>query len=453
MRRQPRFGVLVALVLCASAAAIARGDGHATPNIVLIIGDDHGWPYFGFMGHPIVRTPHLDSLAAGSTLFPNGFTTASSCRASLMSILTGLHPLQWDTRAQSPQLQGISKAGGGLIRDLPTLPRLLAKRGYASFQGGKYWEGTYRDGGFSEGMKAEVGSHLPPGLERMKASSGGDGLALGRSTMQPLWDFLDAHRDGPFFVWFAPKLPHTPHDASDRYRALYSGLGLSERAAMYYANITRFDERVGEVVAYLERTALRNRTLVVYVSDNGWQQGPHSTPSVKQLGGPKGKWSLHELGFRTPVLFSWPGKIPGGQVLSALVSTVDIFATLVDFARLEPPANGAGLSLRPLLAGEGGFDRTRVIGGATRVRPPPASEVPGAALTRPERAYFLRTETWRYLWYRDSDEYPDRNAHELYRIDTDPMEMRDVAADNPERTARFREEILAWIQEMKQPFQ
>ncbi len=118
------------------------------------------------------------------------------------------------------------------------------------------------------------------------------------------------------------------------------------------------------------------------------------------------------------------------------------------------PANGAGRSLRPLLTGEGGFDRTRVIGSTTKVRPPPAPEaVPGAALTRHERTYFLRTDTWRYLWYRDSDEYPDRNAHELYRIDTDPMETRDVAAENPERTARFREEILAWIQEMKQPFQ
>jgi hypothetical protein len=75
------------------------------------------------------------------------------------------------------------------------------------------------------------------------------------------------------------------------------------------------------------------------------------------------------------------------------------------------------------------------------------------SLTRPERAYFLRSDTWRYLWYVDSDEYPDRNAHELYRIDADPMETRDLAAANPELTAQFRDEILAWIEEMKRPFQ
>jgi arylsulfatase len=158
------------------------------------------------------------------------------------------------------------------------------------------------------------------------------------------------------------------------------------------------------------------------------------------------------MGFRTPILFSWPGTIPRGRVLNELVSTVDVFATLVDFAGLEPPADRSGRSLRPLVTGEGGFGRTRVIGSATRLRPPPGLQASGGAgVTRPERAYFLRSDAWRYLWYRDSDEYPDRNAEELYRIDADPMETRDVAAEHPERTARFREEILAWIEEMKQP--
>jgi hypothetical protein len=93
-----------------------------------------------------------------------------------------------------------------------------------------------------------------------------------------------------------------------------------------------------------------------------------------------------------------------------------------------------------------------VIESATKLRPPPSSEASGGThLTRPERAYFLRSDAWSYLWYRDSDKYPDRNAEELYRIDADPMETRNVAPENPERTARFREEILAWIEEMKQP--
>ena len=82
------------------------------------------------------------------------------------------------------------------------------------------------------------------------AASGGEGLALARTTMQPLWDFLAAHREQPFFVWFAPKLPHTPHDAPDAYLRRYRRPDLSPEAARYYANVTRFDDRVGELVAH-----------------------------------------------------------------------------------------------------------------------------------------------------------------------------------------------------------
>ena len=198
MRRQLRSGFLIAIALYASAASLACDGGHAIPNIILIIGDDHGWPYFGFMGHPIVRTPHLDALAAESTLFPNGFTTASSCRASLMSLLTGLHPAQWDERVEALEREGASRRGQHVIANFVTLPRLLATRGYVSFQGGKYWEGTFRDGGFTHGTKNSLEPAAPGAWERMQAAAGGAGLKLGRSTMQPLWDFLDAHRGGPF---------------------------------------------------------------------------------------------------------------------------------------------------------------------------------------------------------------------------------------------------------------
>lgn len=454
MRSHPRSAILVAIALFASAASLACDGGKATPNIILIIGDDHGWTDFGFMGHPIVKTPHLDALAAEGTRFSNGFATASSCRASLMSLLTGLHPLQRDTRIETLERRGTRENKQAWIQDAVTLPRLLAERGFASFQGGKYWEGSYRDGGFTHGTKTALDSDPVDPVGWLRAQSGGDGLELGRSTMQPLWDFLEANRRGPFFVWFAPKLPHVPFDAPESYEAAYAGLELSPRAAKYYANITRFDERVGEVVAYLERTGLRDRTLIVYLADNGYQQERDASPSSKALGGPKGKWSLYEMGFRTPILFSWPGRIPRGRVLNQLVSAVDVFATLVDFAGLEPAADRAGHSLRPLLTGEGGFERTRVIGSAKRLRPPPGSQASAAGgLTRPERAYFLRSDTWRYLWYLDSEEYPDRKAHELYRIAADPMETRDLAAENPELTAQFRDEILAWVEEMKQPFQ
>ena len=136
-----------------------------------------------------------------------------------------------------------------------------------------------------------------------------------------------------------------------------------------------------------------------------------------------------------------PGRIEAGKTSDVLVSTVDLFTTLLDFAGAGQPSDRDGRSLRPLLLGEGDFHRDRVIGSHTMLRPPSWT----AELVRPERAFFLRTARWRYIWYRDHGRYPDRLPEELYRIDRDPRERRNVAGRHPERTREYREAILDWL--------
>jgi len=431
------------------------------PNIILIIGDDHGWPYFGFMGDPVVSTPQLDALARGGTLFPNAFVTSSSCRQSLLTLLTGLYPLQWNARLRALRAQRIRRPRYTEIVDFVALPRLLGEAGYRSFQGGKFWEGRYQNAGFDEGTK-DSGLRDPDAGEHaeLQASAGGEGLSLGRTTMKPLWDFLEREDDRPFFVWFAPKLPHTPHDAAQKYRQLYSGRGLSPEAVKYYANITRFDDRLGDLIAFLDRMGLRDDTLIVYLSDNGWQQGPRERPHLIALGGPKGKGSMHELGVRTPLIFNWPGRIAAAEVRSELVSSVDLFPTLLSFAGVATPPNRSPHDLYPLLTGMGApiDPRSAVPGSSSReLRPPPSSERgprgPNEKIMRKELAYTLRTSDGRYIWYFESDDYPDRSADELFRIDTDPYETRNLAAKHPDRVAKFRREILAWIDTATEPYQ
>ncbi len=200
----PTFSVLTLLLFCLVVPLLAQG---TPPNVVLIISDDQGWGDYGFMGHPVIRTPHLDRLASESLLFPRGYVPSSVCRPSLASIITGLYPHQHLITGNDPA--GVTRVGGDdpdylrknelLIRNIDrvaTLPRLLAGQGYVSFQSGKWWEGDYSRGGFSQGM-----THgNPPRFRRL----GDDGLKIGREGMEPVFRFIEGVGERPFFLWYAP---------------------------------------------------------------------------------------------------------------------------------------------------------------------------------------------------------------------------------------------------------
>jgi uncharacterized sulfatase len=354
-----------------------RRDAAQRPNIVLILGDDHGYPDFGFMGSPIVQTPNLDRLASEGTFFDSGFVTSSVCLPSHRSLLTGLHPLQ--SRRRLSQSDGRDDASdlGESTSEFSTLPGLLAERGYATFQGGKLWEGSYVLAGFTHGTKGaeSLSSSFAPsertrgpngfGQDILEAAAGGKaGLELGRTTMTPVYEFIDEHRDQPFFVWFAPLLPHSPFDAPEEFRALYRNPGLSRRTQGYYSNISWFDDAVGRLIAHLDAADLRQKTLVVYLADNGWQQGGVAMFDLG-WGGNRGKGSMHELGLRTPIVFSWPGHIPEARVDHNLVSSVDLFSTLLDFAGARQPVGRPGVSLRGLLEGTSSKPPREVVIGSS----------------------------------------------------------------------------------------
>jgi arylsulfatase A-like enzyme len=139
------------------------------PNIVLLVGDDHGYPYFGFMGDEHVVTPTMDALAAGGFVYTQGHVTAPYCRPSLRTIITGLHPVQYahqknaivqrrmaeegfDGLGKTEQAQWKAVAEADAMSEIHALPRRLQELGYASWEGGKWWERTYRNAGFTEGM-------------------------------------------------------------------------------------------------------------------------------------------------------------------------------------------------------------------------------------------------------------------------------------------------------------
>jgi uncharacterized sulfatase len=408
---------LLLIVLLAFAMPIGQPAAHAAssperPNIVLLIGDDLGWPYAGFMGDRVARTPNLDALAAGGTVFSEAQDTASVCAPSLRTLLAGIHDDQWN--AHRPAIQALT----GLQRDRRevayywTVPRALAWRGYRTWEGGKLWEGTFRDAGFSAGM-ATAASRNP--FTSVGERFGRDGWG-NRTALDPLRAFLDGTGQKPFFTWIAPLLPHGPYDAPEEFRQLYQNRDLTLVEAAYYANVSWFDAFVGAVVAEIEARGLRDDTLLVYLSDNGISID-HPFPGRDQ-----GKGTMGELGFRTPLILNWPGHVPAGQVRTDLVSELDVPATILDYAGADPIVGSDGRSLRSAVEHGSAVGRDEIVGhfvGST-----PANS-----------GFFARTQTWRYVRALDHSE-------RLYAIATDPFERTDVSSSHADLVAAFRADVV-----------
>ncbi|MGK0203679.1 MAG: arylsulfatase A-like enzyme, partial [Planctomycetota bacterium] len=304
---------LIALTVLASCQTVPAPT--RAPNIVMIIADDQAWGDFGFMGHPDIKTPHLDQLAARSAVFERGYVPSSLCRPSLATMITGLYPHQHLITGNDPP-KGVQRDRMlKHIAAVPTLPRLLAPRGYRSLQTGKWWEGNCQCGGFTEGM-----THGEP---KRGGRHGDKGLQIGRKTMRPIFDFVADCGDDPFLLWYAPLLPHTPHNPPERLLANYQKPGRSIHVARYFAMCEWFDETCGQLLDDLDQRGLRENTIVLFVSDNGWIQR-----TDRRGYAPRSKRSPYEGGVRTPIMISWPGHVTPGR-REQLASSIDFAPTVL----------------------------------------------------------------------------------------------------------------------------
>ena len=269
LRRAALASGALALSRLGTAGEPAGKDG--PPNVVLIISDDQGWGDYGFMGHPAIQTPRLDRLAKESLLFTRGYVTAPLCCPSLGSMVTGLHPHQNGITSNDPP--AVRRRRGwpperlklrqeiiANVDKVPTLPRLLKTKGYLSLQTGKWWLGHHSRGGFTHGM-----THGDP---KRGGRHGDAGLAIGRKTMQPIYDFIDAAGAKPFFIWYAPFLPHSPHNPPVRLLRKYRDKTQSAHIARYWAMCEWLDETCGQLLDHLGKRGLAQNTLVATVMSN-----------------------------------------------------------------------------------------------------------------------------------------------------------------------------------------
>jgi len=357
---------IILSVLAVMGFALTAPAAQRPPNIVMIVSDDQSWTDYGFMGHLVIQTPNLDKLAKQSVTFRRGYVPTALCRPSLTTLITGLYAHQslitGNNPDDTPQNRQHATNSGEDPLELfisnvdrnPTVPRILAKQGYLSFQSGKWWEGSYQRGGFTHGMTR--------GYPEKGGRAGDDGRAIGREGMQPINDFIDTaiEADKPFFVWYAPLLPHTPHNPPQRLLKKYDKPGRTKPVAAYYAMCEWFDETCGQLLDRLDEKEVADNTLVIYVTDNGWIQNPN-----KRGYAPRSKRSPNEGGTRTPIMFRWPGDVKPAD-RPELCSSIDIVPTILAAAGVDIPKRLPGLNLLPNL--QQGYQSNATRSSASRLR-------------------------------------------------------------------------------------
>jgi arylsulfatase A-like enzyme len=421
------------------------------PNIVFILGDDQHWSDYGFMGSDEVSTPHIDALAKNGLTFKRGYVAAPICRPSLASMATGLFPHQHGITGNDV-FKNTDRAKLDLpfreaFHQKPSFIKELVKLGYLAHQSGKWWEGSWKDGGFTHGM-----THGDP---KRGGRHGDAGLKIGREGLKPITDFVEhaQKEEKPFLLWYAPFLPHTPHNPPERLLKKYRKEGRPLDQAKYLSMCECFDETVGELLEYLDKQGLRENTLVVFTCDNGWStvSSNMDDPNQKLFRSyaQRTKGSPYEGGTRNPILLSWPKQITPEEC-SDLAHAVDLFPTIMSAASGEVPAGLTGINLLDEKARK---QRDTLFGVNHSTH--------NMTLGDPD-------DTLQYIWciegnwklikrYQGKDISPhysalhkwDTAAYHLYDLEKDPNELNDLADVMPKRVKRMSAKIDQWRKDTK----
>lgn len=466
--RWMKFGWTLVLLFAVGFAAAAAD----RPNVIFIIADDLGYGELGCFGGTDTPTPHIDSIATSGVRFTNAYVTAPFCAASRAALITGRYQTRFGFEF-NPIGAANADPAIGLPLSQVTLPDLLRESGYVTGLIGKWHLGSSarfnpQRRGYDEffGFLHEGHYYVPPPwerhvtwLRRRALPDGGrgrwtssDGRVVWSTHLgnfepdydadnpilrnsQPVEeksnltdaftreaeDFISRHKTQPFFLQVAFNAVHSPLQGADAYLKKFAHIADIQRR-IFVAMLAQLDDGVGRILARLRADGLEERTLIVFISDNG---GPtrELTSSNRPLRGEKGQ--LLEGGIRIPLMLQWKNRVPAGAVESRMVSSLELFPTTLAAAGAKLPAKLDGVDLLPYLgraAAKGPIREQHYW----RVGPQAA----------------LRAGDWKIFRGRGESKW------QLYHLSDDISEEHDVSAANSAKVAELEAVWRALDREM-----
>lgn len=403
------------------------------PNVILILTDDQGYGDLSLHGNTQLATPHMDSIAQEGAQFTH-FHSSPVCSPTRSSLLTGRY--NYRTGVVDTYL------GRSMMRPQElTLAEMLRGAGYRTGIFGKWHLGDNYplrapDQGFEESLVLNGGGLLQPGdppeeLTGVKPSyfnpvlsrNGKWEKTQGYCTdiyFREAMAFMTRAARQPFFCYIATNAPHTPLEVDEELVKPYRARGLDDVTARIYAMVANIDENIGKLKQYLAERNLERDTMLVFLTDNGPQQRRYNA-GMRQL-----KGTIYEGGVRVPCFMKWPAAIAPGTKVDRLAAHIDLAPTILEAAGAKTMARMDGRSLLPL------------------------ARDPEAQQTWSDRTIFLQ-------WHRGdqpesfrqsavlTQRYELANGTELYDLEKDPTESKDIAAEEPSIVRQLRTSYEAWF--------
>ncbi len=448
-------------VIAAASAAESQGE---KPNIVVIFIDDMGFADPSCFGNPLIKTPHIDKLAAEGIKLTNFYVNSPICSASRVALTTGQYQGRWKIHSFLNTRAGNANRGMANYLDAsaPTTAKKLKAAGYATAHFGKWHMGGGRDVddaplpqayGLDESLVSfeGLGDRIisnPKGVERARALGHGKVIPCERWERIQIQtdhtiDFIRRHQDSPFYVRLFPNDVHDAHvplpGSADKFKSVSDDPYVRD----FFAVLEAMDKQIGRVISTIDELNLGKNTLILFTSDNGptdWPRKYKSGPPAGFTGPYRGrKWSLFEGGIRMPFIARWTGTIPAGiEDASSVMSAIDVSPTICRFA---------GVSVEDELDG---VDRGDVLlGKASRRSKPvfwqyghPHAILKGGKPEHQSPTFAMRDGRWKFLIN------PDGSEAQLFDLEADEGETTNLLSEQPKRAAAMTDHISEWADDV-----